>query len=344
MKRRVFGAVILLVAILLACGGYVYHYWHTPYKGWKGSTIKVEIPPKTSVGGAIDRLVKVGVLRSAPLTKLFFVFPRVQASVKAGHYTFSRPHTPLEIIALLEKGVPGATLHLTIPEGLRLDEVATLLDSKGIVPAAAFLAVAKNPLSIADVDAKAEDLEGYLLPETYFINPGMSPQDLVDLMVHHHLKLWNGPRGEALVAAGLTLREAVTLASIVEKETAKASERPIIAGVFVNRLRLGMPLQSDPTVIYALVKLGRWDGNIRKADLKLDHPYNTYVYKDLPPGPICNPGEKAIDAVLHPATHPYLYFVSKGNGTHAFSATLSEHNKKVYRYQVAPYRRRHKKN
>src|SRR5262249_23369839 len=178
------------------------------------------------------------------------------------------------------------------------------------------------------------DLEGYLFPETYALSRHADAAKLVTMMVSRFEHVFTPALREAAAARHLTPRQAVTLASIVEKETARADERPLLGAVYTTRLRIGMPLQCDPTVIYALTKAGHYDGNIHKVDLSIDSPYNTYRYPGLPPGPIANPGKASLDAAVHPADADYLYFVSRNDGSHVFARTLDEHNRNVQKYQI----------
>jgi len=187
---------------------------------------------------------------------------------------------------------------------------------------------------VAGVDPGADSLEGYLFPDTYPLPRRAGASGTVDAMLARFARAFDADLRAAAAVAGMTTRQAVTLASLIELESAQADERPIISGVFHRRLKVGMPLQCDPTVIYAIARAGRWDGNIHKADLQIDSPYNTYRHAGLPPGPIASPGLASLQAAVHPADVTYLYFVSKGDGTHAFAATLAEHNRNVQLYQV----------
>jgi UPF0755 protein len=186
---------------------------------------------------------------------------------------------------------------------------------------------------VRDFDPEAKDLEGYLFPDTYTLPRRTTAAQLVERMVSRFQKVLTSELRSRAAERGFTVRQVVTLASLVEKETAKAEERPVVAGVYANRLEMGMGLQCDPTVIYALMLAGRYDGNIRKGDLQIDSPYNTYRYAGLPPGPIAAPGEAALQAAVDPADVPYIYFVSRNDGSHVFSATLEEHNRNVYNFQ-----------
>jgi UPF0755 protein len=185
-----------------------------------------------------------------------------------------------------------------------------------------------------DWDPDARDLEGYLFPDTYAVPRQASAERLVAAMVDRFRTTFDeGLRARAAVLK-MSLRDVVALASLVEKETARADERALVSAVYHNRLRRGMPMQCDPTVIYALMLAGRWNGNIRRADLQIDSPYNTYRYPGLPPGPIAAPGRASLEAALAPADVPYLYFVSRNDGSHVFAETLAEHNRNVARWQL----------
>jgi UPF0755 protein len=201
------------------------------------------------------------------------------------------------------------------------------------VTPAAFLAAARDPAAVRDLDAEAPDLEGYVFPDTYDLSRTPdAPAALVARAVRRFREVM-APEMATVKAGTLTLRQVVTLASLVERETARPDERPRVAAVFLNRLQKKMLLQTDPTVIYALRKTGKYDGNIRKGDLEIDSPYNTYRYAGLPPGPIASPGRASLHAVLHPAAVPDLYFVSRNDGSHEFSRTLAEHSRWVNVYQ-----------
>jgi UPF0755 protein len=197
-----------------------------------------------------------------------------------------------------------------------------------------FKEAARNVSLVQALDPDATDLEGYLFPETYALSRHADAAKLVALMVSRFEHVFTPELRQAAAARNLTVRKAVTLASIVEKETARAAERPLVAAVYTTRLRVGMPLQCDPTVIYALTKAGRYAGNIHKEDLSVDSPYNTYRYPGLPPGPIASPGRASLEAAVRPADADYLYFVSRNDGSHEFARTLDEHNRNVQKFQV----------
>lgn len=253
------------------------------------------------------------------------------ARLRAGEYSLEGPLSLYQIVDLLARG-EVVRRDVTLPEGRNMDEMAALLAARGLA-AETFLAAARDPGPVRDLDPQAIDLEGYLFPDTYDLPRG---HDAAAVLVSRMAQRFRDVISTDLVRIaerGLSLREVVTLASLVELETARGDERPRIAAVFLNRLRKGMPLQTDPTVIFALRKAGSWDGNIRKKDLDIESPYNTYRYRGLPPGPIGSPGREAIRAVLDPAPARDLYFVSRNDGTHQFSQTLAEHERAVTQYQ-----------
>lgn len=253
--------------------------------------------------------------------------------VKSGEYDLSAAMTPLEI---LEKLVQGSVkLHeVTLPEGLRLDEIATRLGDTGITDPESFLALARDAEFAQSRGLSAPSFEGYAYPETYRFQRHTPPEAVLERMLEEFHARLTPEDAVAVAGSGMTLHQVVTLASIVEKESAQVSERPVIAGVYRNRLRLGMRLQSDPTVIYGIVQArGGFDGDIRTRDLRDDTAWNTYTRAGLPPTPIASPSIEAIRAVLFPAKVPYLYFVARNDGSHHFSESLTEHNGAVKRYQ-----------
>jgi UPF0755 protein len=333
VKRLVGWIVILGLAALVAAGGYVYVNLERPYKGYEGEEQFVEIPTGTGSVAMGQRLADAGVIRSAASFRLAVWLRGSGRRLQAGEYRFDRPMTTSEVVDKLARGDVYVRT-ITFREGLTNREMASLFESGGFGTAAEFLAAAKNGELIADLDPAARDLEGYLFPDTYTLPRRATAGQLVERMVSRFKKAFDADLRERASARGLTVRALVTLASLVEKETGKAEERPIVAGVYTNRLRIRMPLQCDPTVIYALMLAGRYDGNIRRDDLQIDSPYNTYRYPGLPPGPIAAPGEASLRAAAAPADVPYLYFVSRNDGSHVFAATLDEHNRNVATFQL----------
>jgi UPF0755 protein len=281
-----------------------------------------------TLAAVATRLERAGVIRSALLFRLRARGAGRDRHLQPGEYRFAAPLGTPELLELLASG--GAHPEVTIPEGFTVRDVAALLARDGYGSAESFLCVAADPEFLLAAGVPGPQLEGFLFPDTYRLTPVMSPSEILGLMVRRFHERFDAEHHRRAAARGMTVNEVLTLASIVEKESALATERPVIAGVFYNRLRIGMPLQSDPTLIYAIPN---FNGDLTRADLTHPSAYNTYVIPGLPPGPIANPGLAAIDAVLAPAETAYLYFVSKNDGSHVFAATLAEHNRNVTRYQ-----------
>ena len=303
--------------------------WHAPYRR-SPSPVLVTVAKGQRAGQVLEVLSREGVVRSRISLKLAYSLYGRPRGLRAGTYRFDKPLSPLQVIGMLNRG-EVIYIKVTVPEGLRLDEVAHLLSEAGLGQEEAFRRAMGRPDAIRDLDPKAKDMEGYLFPETYLLDPTLSEAAVVQAMAKGFRTWWlsqNRP-----LAAGQSVREVVTLASLVEKETAAPPERPLIAGVFENRLRLGMPLQTDPTIVYAQSVAGAYRGFLTRMDWGYDSPYNTYLHPGLPPGPICSPGKASLDAALAPTPSDYLYFVSKNNGTHAFSRTLEDHNRAVAAHQ-----------
>jgi len=247
--------------------------------------------------------------------------------------------TPREVVDKIARGDVYMS-PLTFREGLTMREMAALFEERGFGSAKDFLKAAAREELIRDIDPQAPDLEGYLFPDTYTLPRRTTAAELVDRMVDRFEKALTPEIRAKAAARGLSVRQLVTLAALVEKETAKPEERPLVAAVYANRIKIGMGLQCDPTVIYALERAGRYTGNLTRADLQFDSPYNTYRYAGLPPGPIAAPGQASLEAAAEPADVPYLYFVSRNDGSHVFATTLDEHNRNVHEWQVRYFRER----
>ena len=269
-----------------------------------------------------------GIISSA---RLFLVYTRLRGAdgrVKAGSYQFSDGLSPVEILRKLVAG-EVFVYRFAVPEGYSIYQIAELLDGRGIFRKDAFLKQCFDRALLKELGIGGKSVEGYLFPSTYSIPPRMDEAGLVRMMVAQFDKVY-GQRFAGRVEALRTSRNAVvTLASIIEKEAVNPAERPLVASVFWNRLKKGMPLQSDPTAVYGIRAFA---GKVSKQDIMRTTPYNTYLIRGLPPGPIGNPGSDAIEAVLAPAATPYYYFVAKKDGSHYFSATLEEHNRAVRTY------------
>ncbi|MFC1494656.1 endolytic transglycosylase MltG [Thermodesulfobacteriota bacterium] len=248
--------------------------------------------------------------------------------VKAGEYRLNPSMAPIRIMEVLTRGVI-LTYTVTIPEGFSIKQIADVFSEQGLAPRYEFIAYALKSDSPSKHGIESPSLEGYLYPDTYIFARGLSVPTIINVMVGRFKEVIT-PLNDMITRSGMSLNELVTLASIIEKETGKAEERPLIASVFLNRLRKRMRLESDPTVIYGIKD---FSGNLKKKDLSTHTPYNTYLIRALPPGPIASPGLASLTAVLNPDDTDFLYFVSKNDGSHHFSKTLEEHNRAVYKYQ-----------
>lgn len=329
---------VLAAAAALVVGVVTWNRVHEPYKGYEGAEVFVEIPAGAGAAVIRQRLLDAKVVRDELTLRVALRWTGRARALKAGEYQFDRPMSAVEVVERLARGDVYAR-RLTFPEGLSALEMAKLYESREFGTAKDFLAAARDASLIEDLDPDAPDLEGYLFPETYALPRGTPAARLIAMMVERFRAAYTGDLQEQARAQGLSTRQVVTLASLVEKETGKGEERPVVAAVYRNRMRIGMAMQADPTVVYALQKAGRYDGNIRRADLAFDSPYNTYKYPGLPPGPIASPGRASLEAALNPADADYLYFVSRNDGSHVFARTLDEHNANVREYQVLFFRR-----
>ena len=337
MKKLLALVVVLILCAAGAAAAWVYFGTRQPYRGYSDAEVFVDIRPGTGTRAIGDRLVEAGVVRDAVTFRAALWLSGRAARLQAGEYRFTEPATPLDVIDKIARG-DVFVVSVTVPEGLTVREVAKIVEGKGLGTAAAFVEAAGDAGLVRAIDPAAKDLEGYLFPETYPLSRHADAPRIVRMMTDAFQQALTPELRAAAEARGLSVRQLVTLASIVEKETGNPAERPVVASVYQNRLRIGMPLQCDPTVIYALEKAGRYHGNLHHEDLSFDSPYNTYRYPGLPPGPIAAPGKASLEAVVRPADTNYLYFVSRNDGSHEFAATLDEHNRNVQKYQVEYFR------
>jgi UPF0755 protein len=340
VKRAISAVAGLIVLAALAAGAgafIIYSRIDRPYCGYQGNTQQLDIPPGSSTRAIGELLVSAGVIRDTITYRAALWLSGDARRLKAGEYVFDRPMGAREALGKIARG-EVALVNVTFREGLTIREMADQFEGQGLGTAAAFREAAADTSLIADLDPAASDLEGYLFPETYAVSRHVTAAQLVRTMAERFTRVLTPDLRQAASDRGLTVRQLVTLASIVEKETGAANERPMVAAVYSNRLKTGMGLQCDPTVIYALERAGRYDGNLRRDDLAFDSPYNTYRYAGLPPGPIAAPGKGSLEAAARPADVNYLYFVSRNDGTHAFARTLEEHNRNVQKFQVQYFR------
>ena len=338
MKRLV--VLLGVVATIAAAGGWwLYSRVTEVYRADPAPETFVDIPPGSGPGRIGERLVAAGVVRDEWTFRAGLWLSGQARVLKAGEYRFDAPMHALDVIDKIARGDVYKRL-LTFREGLTVLEMAQVFEDKGFGKAEEFRKAAENAALIADLDAEARDLEGYLFPETYSLPRATPASDIVAQMVKGFRAALTPEIIAAAKADNLTIRQLVTLASLVEKETGTPDERPVVAAVYRNRLRIQMPMQADPTVIYALQKAGAYKGNLTRDHLQFDSPYNTYRYPGLPPGPIASPGRAALEASAKPASVEYLYFVSKNDGSHVFASTLAEHNRNVYTWQVEYFRKK----
>lgn len=288
------------------------------------------IHPGQGLNRIAANLEKQGLISSQLLFKLYVQYKKAGTRLMAGEYQLSTSKTPVELLDMLLKG-RVRLYRLTIPEGLNMDEIGTLVEKAGFCSASDFLSLCLNFDFIRKLKLNSLSLEGYLYPDTYFFPKHTSCDQIIRKMVDAFHIIYTQEWLERTKALGFTVHEIVTLASIIEKETGDASERPLISSVFHNRLKKKMRLESDPTVIYGDKD---FDGRIRRRHLQRKTPYNTYQIRGLPLGPIANPGALALQSALYPDVSEYLFFVSKNDTTHKFSKTFAKHNQAVRKYQL----------
>jgi len=337
--RRVVLTVVLVLLVVAGMAGVAIGVlradWRTPYSGHAAGGVFVEIPHGTREAGIARVLAESGVVRSEWSFRALALANR-HAVLEAGEYRFERPETPEEVFETLAHG-RIYLVTVPVPEGETMFEIAGLLAAKQVTSREEFLAAAQSGTLVADLAPGAPSLEGFLFPATYQFPRHQPGEKIAAAMVRRFRESWTRtvasvPEDERPSAKFGPL-EIVTLASLVEKETAVPEERPLVSAVFRNRLRKGIVLACDPTVIYGMVLAGKYNGQLLLADLRMDSPYNTYRRRGLPPGPIANPGEASLLAAMQPASGEWMYFVATGNGGHAFSRTLAEHNKNVAKYR-----------
>jgi UPF0755 protein len=329
LRRTIVGLALVAAALGAGAGGLML-VLRAPGPPRTGpATVAVE--EGESFAEIVDDLHRQGVLDHPLALRVWARLSGRDRNVHWGEYFVTTPLSPLELLARIT-GPPDPVHAVTLPEGRTLREVVALLAAGGFGSQESFLCLLDDPAFLASEDLPSTGAEGYLFPDTYNF-PLAMPQDRILRTMIHRFAERTGPAFVVRAAAiGLSAHQAVTLASLVEEETARPEERRLVAAVFLNRLRRGMPLQSDPTVLYGRE---RHDRSLTHADLLRPTPYNTYTISGLPPAPIANPGRAALDAAVDPAAVDYLYFVARGDGTHEFSTTLAAHNTAVARYRRA---------
>jgi len=328
---RILLASLALLAGLVAGGAWWIHQALAPVESDRveGTLVSFDIEPGDSLDRVASALEAEGLIRDARVTRWYARLEDLASKLKVGEYRLSRGQSTPEILTILTEG-RVETHAVVIPEGLRATEIADRLARAGLTDPRAFLEAVQDPDAPERLGVEGPGLEGYLFPDTYRFARGLPASRIVESMVGAFLDVYRELEPEA-IRQEFPMRDLVTLASIVEKETGAPEERPLIAAVFLNRLARGMRLETDPTVIYGIED---FDGNLKRVHLEdAGNPYNTYRNRGLPPGPISSPGRAALEAVLQPADVPYLYFVSRNDGTHVFSKTYAEHARYVDRFQ-----------
>jgi UPF0755 protein len=323
-------ALLYLSILVLIAAGYVYVALYAPYQGFGGDGVYVDIPHGASQRTISRLLAENGVVRSRLVFEILARL-RNRRTMEAGEYFFNHPVTALEVYDTIINGRVFVK-EFVIPEGFTMFDIADLAAQEGFLTRDEFLSAGRDASSIHDLAPDAPSLEGFLFPATYEFPRHMTGKEMTSAMTRKFRQEWL-TLSDAAVATHPNIQNVVTLASLVERETPRPEERPHVAGVFENRLRIGQPLQCDPTVAYALTLAGTFSGKLSGADLHFSSPYNTYENRGLPPGPIANPGEAALRAAMDPPPTDDLYFVANTEGGHFFSKTLQEHNHNVARYR-----------
>jgi UPF0755 protein len=324
--------LLLLAAfmILFLSSWFAFEFLRTP-KNPSGS-ILYEIKKGEGANSLAEHLIAAGILQKKTVFLYGHALFYSKKTIKAGEFVFELPLSINKILQIVTEG--KSLLHaVTIPEGLTRMEIATHLESLGIAEWEAFMKASEDTSAISAFDPDARDLEGYLFPETYFFQKGATSERIVSAMTDQFKDTFTEEWTRKANELGFTIREIIILASLTEKETSLPEERPIVSAVFHNRLKLGMKLDCDPTIIYALKQEGQFKDRLRTKDMKLDSPYNTYLHRGLPPGPIANPGKESIKAALFPAVNDFLFFVAKNDGSHHFSRSFREHQNAVNTFQ-----------
>lgn len=331
--RRLGLLALLAISALGAGAAWLDSQIVRPYSGHRPAEVFVDIPHGTSRWGVAGILRKNDIIRDRLAFALFSDW-HFRRRLQAGEYLFDHPVDSRQVFWKIAHG--QIFVHVvTVPEGWTMFDIADELDRQGICPRDEFIKAAHETTPIEDISPHARTLEGFLFPSTYEFTRHTTCTQVADTMVREFRGVWNGldPGGAAALPPERDAAEIVTVASLVERETPQRDERPLVAGVFYNRLKIGDPLQCDPTVQYALALQGTHEQDVKPTDLLVSSPYNTYIHRGLPPGPIANPGRASIEAALSPAQTDYLYFVANGEGGHFFSRTLAEHNRNVARYR-----------
>jgi len=326
-RRSVRGVALAAVAAALL-SAFLLFDTH-PTGSWQGK--QALVPKGSPLPEVVGILRDGGILPHPSAFRALVLLTFSGRRLHYGEYAFPTPPSAFEAWRRLVRG-DVIKYEVTVPPGANLYDVAELLEEKNLATADAFLATAASPAVLRRLEIPGESAEGYLFPDTYTLVKPVAPEEIIEIMVRQFRRKAPPDAEKRAREAGLSLHQVVTIASIIEKETGVEEEKPLVSAVIRRRLALGMPLQMDPTVIYGVK---RFDGTVTRKDLRTEGPYNTYLNRGLPPGPIANPGLAALAAALNPSKAEYLYFVSRNDGAHTFSLTLPEHNRAVERFRRA---------
>ncbi len=316
--------------LFLALGLGAYFFISFPYRPYGNGGI-LEVKKGMSVRGLVEALEKMQLTDSPKKMRLYLRYREMGAFLKVGEYQIPPQISPHDLVEILIRG-ERLRRTFTIPEGYSVRQIAQVLAEKGIARPEVFVQTALGNRAASEYGLEGTTLEGYLFPDTYEYTQSITEQEIIEMMVHNFKKHFDEKMTYRSRELGMSPYQILTLASIIEKETARPEERPLISGVFHNRLKQGIPLATDPTIIYGIPN---YDGNIHKSDLQRDGPYNTYLRQGLPPTPIASPGEKSLQAALYPAINDAIFLESQNDGPHQFSKTLEEHNAAVVQYQLS---------
>lgn len=328
MKKGLTVSLLVLTCVCAITGWRLYSFLTTPGPPLTHPVI-VFIPEGATFWATAQRFASAGIITNPRLFSWWTRLTGADRKVRSGEYAFTAPLAPRALLHLLVRG-EGSRHVITITEGMTFRQIAALLAASGLGAEESFLCLNTDPAFLAAWGLPPQGLEGYLYPDTYQFSWSASPEEIVGRLVERFYAALSPAMYRQAAALDLSLHQAMTLASLIEKETGAAAERTLVAAVFHNRLRQGIPLQCDPSVIYGL---DEFDGDLTRQHLLTPTLYNTYLFRGLPPGPIANPGLDSILAALNPAKFDYLYFVARGDGTHAFSSDLAAHNRAVQRFQ-----------
>lgn len=328
IRRLIAGALLCACIVLGFASWWLYQFLTTPGPSF-ASPIRVIIPERSTLRATAELLTDRKLVSNARLFSLWARVTKMDRKIQSGEYVFTTAVSPLALLRTLTQG-ESLRSTITVVEGMTLRQIATLLADKGLGAEEQFLCLNTDHQFLARWGLPAQGMEGYLFPATYQFARHTSTEDIIGRMIVRFYAAMSPTIYRKVALSGLSLPQVMILASLIEKETGVASERNLVSAVFHNRLRQGMPLQCDPSVIYGIVN---FNGNLTRQDLMTPSPYNTYLLRGLPWGPIANPGLESILAALNPTPSDYLYFVAKGDGSHEFSVDLAAHNRAVRRFQ-----------